>query len=276
MPPPSESASSPLTQRASGPKTAPHGWQRDPYGIHEDRYFTRGEPTRLVRDGGVESYDEPPNSAEPPHPRLLPQQRPEVHDSDQPPLEEPPAPRSLFRRLLRYGSVSAISTVSGLVLLGVFVGLLNFPATWANVLAIGIGTIPSFELNRRWVWAQSGQRSLLRQVVPYCLFSFLGLIVSTFAVHLAADATSHSSRLLHTGAVELANIGSYGLLWIGQFILCDRVFFRSDRTNESVDIAGMGRESAGQIAASRSEGWESALRDRFDIGFDLVDAGGVG
>jgi hypothetical protein len=38
----------------------PHGWQLDPYGLHQDRYFTRGEPTKLVRDRGVESYDEPP------------------------------------------------------------------------------------------------------------------------------------------------------------------------------------------------------------------------
>jgi hypothetical protein len=39
-----------------------HGWHEDPYRIHEDRYFTRGQPTRLVRDGGVESYDEPPGA----------------------------------------------------------------------------------------------------------------------------------------------------------------------------------------------------------------------
>jgi hypothetical protein len=39
-----------------------HGWHEDPYRLHEDRYFTRGQPTRLVRDGGVESYDEPPGA----------------------------------------------------------------------------------------------------------------------------------------------------------------------------------------------------------------------
>lgn len=36
------------------------GWYRDPYGIHEDRYFSAGEPTKLVRDSGAESYDPPP------------------------------------------------------------------------------------------------------------------------------------------------------------------------------------------------------------------------
>ena len=37
-----------------------HGWYRDPYGIHEDRNFSDGHPTKLVRDGGCEAYDAPP------------------------------------------------------------------------------------------------------------------------------------------------------------------------------------------------------------------------
>ncbi len=41
----------------------PQGWFTDPFGAHEARYFSAGSPTRLVRDGGVESYDEPPTGA---------------------------------------------------------------------------------------------------------------------------------------------------------------------------------------------------------------------
>jgi len=36
------------------------GWYHDPYGQHEDRYFSAGQPTKLVRDAGQESYQEPP------------------------------------------------------------------------------------------------------------------------------------------------------------------------------------------------------------------------
>jgi putative flippase GtrA len=134
---------------------------------------------------------------------------------------------AIFRRLIRYGSVSAISTATSLTLLGVLVGLLSFPAIWANVIATTIATVPSFELNRRWVWAQRGQRSLLRQATPYFLLSLTGLVLSTFAVHLASDATSATSRLVHTAAVEMANVAAYGALWIIQFVLCDRVLFRA-------------------------------------------------
>jgi hypothetical protein len=37
------------------------GWYRDPYELHEDRYFSDGQPTRLVRDAGQEAYDQPPD-----------------------------------------------------------------------------------------------------------------------------------------------------------------------------------------------------------------------
>jgi hypothetical protein len=41
--------------------TEAQGWYRDPYGVHQDRYFSAGSPTKLVRDDGRESYDFPPD-----------------------------------------------------------------------------------------------------------------------------------------------------------------------------------------------------------------------
>jgi putative flippase GtrA len=131
-----------------------------------------------------------------------------------------------MHRFVRYGSVSAVSTVTSLTVLGLLVGVFGLSAVWANVIATIVGTVPSFELNRRWVWSQGGTRSVLRQVVPYSALSLSGLVVSSLAVHLASDATSGTTRLLHTGAVELANFGAYGALWLIQFVLCDRVLFR--------------------------------------------------
>lgn len=37
-----------------------HGWHPDPFGVHEQRYFSQGKPTKLVKDGATESYDAPP------------------------------------------------------------------------------------------------------------------------------------------------------------------------------------------------------------------------
>jgi hypothetical protein len=37
------------------------GWFTDPFGRHEARWLSYGKPTKLVRDKGVESYDDPPD-----------------------------------------------------------------------------------------------------------------------------------------------------------------------------------------------------------------------
>jgi hypothetical protein len=37
------------------------GWSADPFQLHEERYFSAGRPTKLVRDGKVESYEDPPS-----------------------------------------------------------------------------------------------------------------------------------------------------------------------------------------------------------------------
>jgi hypothetical protein len=41
------------------------GWYQDPYLVHEDRYFSAGTATKLVRDGGRESHDPPPEVSMP-------------------------------------------------------------------------------------------------------------------------------------------------------------------------------------------------------------------
>jgi putative flippase GtrA len=169
-------------------------------------------------------------------------------------LNPSPSRRAAVCRIIRYGSVSAVSTVTSLTILGVLVGGFGFPALWSNVVATAVGTIPSFELNRRWVWAQTKRRSLLRQAVPYGALSFLGLIASSIAVRVAADATSGSTRLIHTVAVECANLGVYGALWLLQFVLCDRVLFPAEahasgpdartRCPDLVDATSVGQSSA--------------------------------
>jgi hypothetical protein len=36
------------------------GWYLDPYGRHEQRWFTSGHPTALIRNGAVDGNDPPP------------------------------------------------------------------------------------------------------------------------------------------------------------------------------------------------------------------------
>jgi hypothetical protein len=58
------------------------GWCTDPFGRHEARWLSEGTPTKLVRDGEVESYDDPPDE-EPSHePELIEPDVPAIGGAD--------------------------------------------------------------------------------------------------------------------------------------------------------------------------------------------------
>jgi putative flippase GtrA len=137
--------------------------------------------------------------------------------------------RGRLPQLVRYCSASAVSTVTSLVVLGILVGEFGMSAGWSNVIATGVGVVPSFELNRRWVWQRRGRRSLWTEVGPFAAFSFLGLAVSTLAVSTTAGwARSRGwTPAGRTFLAETANLAAFGTLWVIQFALLDRVLFRS-------------------------------------------------
>jgi len=136
-----------------------------------------------------------------------------------------------WRQFVRYGAVSAIATATSLTVLGTLVATDTLPAGWANVVATAVGTIPSFELNRRWVWRRHGERSLPREVVPFVALSFAGLGLSTLFVSVAARwaASAGFSAEGRTVAVELASVAAFGSLWLAQFVILDRVLFAGRR-----------------------------------------------
>jgi putative flippase GtrA len=139
---------------------------------------------------------------------------------------------------IRYGTVSAISTVVSLTVLGVLVFTGTLSPGWANVVATAVGTVPSFELNRRWVWGRTGRRSLLTEMGPFCALSFAGLALSTLAVTVvgrwAVDAgLSAGMRAL---LAQQANVAAFGSLWVAQFLILDRTVFGRRSAPEQKEI----------------------------------------
>jgi putative flippase GtrA len=134
-----------------------------------------------------------------------------------------------FSQWVRYGLVSVIATTVSMSVLGTLVFTRTVSAGWANVIATCVATVPSFELNRLWVWRRSGSRSVGAEVVPFALLSLCGLGLSTLAVHVAAGWAddSHLSGSMRTLTVEAANLSAFGSLWVVQFVLLDRVLFRA-------------------------------------------------
>jgi hypothetical protein len=56
------------------------GWFTDPYARHEARWLSDGKPTKLVRDGTVESYDDPPEGDPVVEPVRIAEEGPPGHD----------------------------------------------------------------------------------------------------------------------------------------------------------------------------------------------------
>lgn len=69
------------------------GWQPDPYGVHEQRFFSDdGKPTRLVSDGGYKTHDVPPVAPTPSRTPASPAPIPPPVEGHEPPPTESNTP----------------------------------------------------------------------------------------------------------------------------------------------------------------------------------------
>jgi putative flippase GtrA len=139
-----------------------------------------------------------------------------------------PPRRSLIARLVACMSVSVITTSLSLTVLAVLTAGFSVKAWVANVIATAVATVPSYRLNRRWVWRKHVASDPLREVLPFWMLAAAGLILSTIAV-AAADSWARSEHLTkntRTFALLFANLAAFGSLWIIQFVILDRVLFK--------------------------------------------------
>jgi putative flippase GtrA len=135
--------------------------------------------------------------------------------------------RSLWQRLTRCMSVSVITTVISLSVLGIATAVVGIDAWIANVIATAVATVPSYSLNRRWTWGRQDASDPWREIAPFWLLSFAGLALSTVAVAVT-DSWASQMQLaapVHTVALLVAHLSGFGILWGVQFVLLDRVLF---------------------------------------------------
>jgi putative flippase GtrA len=134
--------------------------------------------------------------------------------------------------------VSVITTVISVTILAAATAGLGVAAWLANITATSVATVPSYHLNRRWTWGKRDASDLWREVAPFWALSFAGLVLSTIAVALTdswTHGTQFGSPVLHTAVLLGAHLSGFGLLWVAQFVLLDRILF--------VDRSGSVRES---------------------------------
>jgi putative flippase GtrA len=130
-------------------------------------------------------------------------------------------------RMVRCLSVGGFTTLLSLSVLAALNGVLGVGAVVSNIVATGVGTVPSYVLNRRWVWGRPGGSDPWREVLPFWVLAFTRLAASTVAVGLAdqAAAAMGLDGAIRTAALLVANVGAFTALWIGQFLVLDRILF---------------------------------------------------
>ena len=86
------------------------------------------------------------------------------------------------RKPILYSLVSVISVAVSQIALVIAHAVFGLGAEVSNVIAVAAGTVPSYSLNRRWVWGKATKSHLWKEVVPFWVLSFIGLVFSTVVV----------------------------------------------------------------------------------------------
>jgi putative flippase GtrA len=131
------------------------------------------------------------------------------------------------RKILRFTSVSAISTVVSFTSIAVLYGFHIIKGViWATVTGNLIASVPSYWLNRTWTWGKHGRSHLTKEILPFWGMTGLGIGVSMVGAAWARHEvhTHHWAHLVNTALVAFTNLASFGLFWILKIIVFNRIF----------------------------------------------------
>jgi putative flippase GtrA len=162
--------------------------------------------------------------------------------------------RPLVRKLVRYSGASLAGTVVGQGSLLFFTAGLDWPGVPANLASVTLGAVPNYLINRYWTWQKSGPNRLATEVLPFWIMTLLGLLVSTAFVAYA------DHRWGTPGAILLASMSGFALLWVAKFFVLDRLLFKVEQAvlheleaheHEAHESPGAGPRSLGGAVAER-------------------------
>jgi putative flippase GtrA len=129
------------------------------------------------------------------------------------------------RKMVRYSLVSVISVAVSQVVL--FLAQSFWSARTSNVIAVCVSAVPSYYLNRAWAWGKTGRSHFRKEILPFWSLALLGLVFSTWAAGFAESNAHHvtSSALGARLVVNAAALTAFGILWIGKFMIFNKVLF---------------------------------------------------
>lgn len=131
------------------------------------------------------------------------------------------------RKIVRFTSVSVISTLVSYCFIFLFVGT-GWVSNEVEATIFGnlIATIPSYQLNRTWTWGKRGRSHIRNEVIPFWAVSLLGIAFSSFGAILAQHLVHahHLHKLLAAFIVATFNVFSFAVFWVLKLWFFNRIF----------------------------------------------------
>jgi len=122
------------------------------------------------------------------------------------------------KRLVRFGGVTIVSTVVGLVTLFVGLTVFNQGGTLANFWSVVFSTPPAYYLNRAYVWGRgTSNHSAKGEVGPFWIMTLLGWGVSTLAIWIVERTLTDSAAIL-----VVTQMAAFGALWLVKFAFLEK------------------------------------------------------
>jgi putative flippase GtrA len=147
---------------------------------------------------------------------------------------QPPRPRAARLRahpwtpkIAKYTTGSVVATVVGQLTFLVMYGSGVAGPRVSTLVAFLAAAVPNYWLSRHWAWRRRGRPDLLRELLPYLATILLNLALATLATS-AAEARVQDltdDRVVQVAVVTLTYTATYGLLFVGKFLVFEYLLF---------------------------------------------------
>jgi putative flippase GtrA len=138
------------------------------------------------------------------------------------------------RKKLRYAGVSVVFVPLGQISIQLLVRLVfNGSFTKSSIANAVILTPPNFLANKYFVWKDKGKDNVRTQAVVFWVAAMLGLAFATGLTWLVERAVAGNTSLFESGAVFLAQLVGFGIVWVFRYLVLDKWLFKA--TNDSAE-----------------------------------------
>ena len=153
--------------------------------------------------------------------------------------------------MVRYSMVSVVAVPVGEV--GIAIGLLfGLAPGWAAVFGNSLAAVPSYYLNRTWVWGKSGRSHLMKEILPFWTITVLGIAFAGWVGHAVGNWAKDNDVVGLERALLLlaANAAAFGVFWVGKYIFFNTVLFRVQHHDDGLPHSHAEAHEAGLAGAA--------------------------